>query len=108
MYTGCTTENILDLRRAESIRGIPISNSDINFLENYCKEKQILKVQCGCCHELSKPKSFFINKPEFTFLKDGKEKQFWEVDVDNQEFIAFQISSKKVLSVYGYFRYECD
>lgn len=103
------TENIADLRRAESIRGIPIGLSDIQFLEDYCRKNNILKVECGCCHELSKPKTFFINKQsEFTFLKDGKEKSFWEVDVDSQEFIAFQVSSKKVLYVYGYFRYECD
>lgn len=103
------TENIVDLRRAESIRGIPIDTLDIQFLENYCQKHNILKLECGCCHELSKPKSFFLNnQSKFTFLKNGKEKSFWEVDVDNQEFIAFQVSPKKVLSVYGYFHYECD
>ncbi len=105
----CTlTENLLDLRRAESIRGVPLNNEDINFIEKYCKQHNILKVQCGSCHEFSKPKSFFMQKQnEFTFLKNGCKKNFLEVDVDCQDFTAFKISGK-TMHVYAYFRCECD
>lgn len=106
MYT--FTENLVDLRSAESIRGIPINMADIAFLENYCRENNILKVHCSSCHELSKSKVFFINnQSRFTFLKNGVETRFCELEANNQEFIAFE-TKKRQLFVYAYFHYECD
>lgn len=103
------TRGIEELKRLEGIHGGKISETDIQYLTKFAQTNGVLSfVTSSHPVDFSKPKSFFVTQQtKLVFLKNGKVVPYCAVDVDNQDFIAYQRKNQK-LYVYGYFAEDYD
>lgn len=100
--------NMDDLRRAESIKGIPISSKDRIFLEEQASCTNVISIQIGSASTFSKPKDFFVNNnTKFVFVRNGHLIPYADVNLDTQYFLAYHVK-KQVMYIYGYFPGEND
>lgn len=103
------TRGIEELERLEGIHGGKIPLSDIQYLTKFAQTNGFLAlVVPNSPVDFSKPKRFFVmQQTKLVFLKNGKVMPYCAIDVDNQNFIAFQRKKQK-LYVYGYFAEDYD
>lgn len=103
------TRGIEDLKRLEGIHGGKIPDSDTQYLTKFAQTNGVLSfVAPSRPVDFSKPKRFFVTQQtKLVFLKDGKVVPYCAVEVDNQNFIAYQRKNQK-LYVYGYFAEDYD
>lgn len=103
------TRGIEELDRLEGIKGGKIPALDIQYLTNFSKSHNVISLALpNQPTDFSMPKRFFVSKQtKLVFIKDGRMLPFAAVDVDNQNFIAFQLKKQK-LYVYAYFAEDYD
>ena len=96
------------LKRAESIRGIPLSKKDISLLKEEAIKQNVMEFRIGTCSTFSKGNTFFVSSTKpFVFVRDGKIIPYVDIDKTHEYFLGFYVEDH-IMYIYGYYPYEND